>query len=169
MTILGTVRTGTVDLELDLTGLDALAEQFANLGTKFPKKYLTKAAKLAYQPILADAKGRAPKKKGTLRKGIKPKMETPNKRNKSVYRVWWDAKYADIFKGKKIKRQGLYGASPKRETGFYPISMEYGFKRKRGRREGEYFVRDSIMAHQNQSIQTIIQTLGEAIDQLTGG
>jgi hypothetical protein len=146
----------------ELVGLDRLEAQFRTLG-KFPKKSLTKAAKAGREAPLAMAKEKAPRKTGTLKRGIKPIMETPNKRTKTVYRLVFDRKYNDVFQ-KPIKNVGIYGG--KKDTGYYPVSMEYGFKTKYGFRFGEEFVKKAIEHTERSSAQKIVNVLNEEIDKL---
>jgi hypothetical protein len=154
---------GANKLKIEVEGLRELQKQFDAVG-KLPKKYLTKASKLGSDGPLNDARESAPKgKSGMLKRGLQRKMETPNKRNKAVYRIWFNPKYVEHYKGKKIKRPGLYGANPPREHGYYPISVEYGFKKKKGRVEGRYFVAKAIKKNTTQSLQKIIDSLNDSI------
>jgi hypothetical protein len=146
----------------ELIGLERLEEQFRALG-KFPKKSLTKAAKAGREAPLAMAKDKAPRKTGVLKKGIKPVMETPNKRTKTVYRLVFDRKYNDVFQ-KPIKNVGIYGG--KKDTGYYPVSMEYGFKTKYGFRHGERFIAKAIEHTERSSAQKMVNVLNHEIDNL---
>ena len=87
---------GATKLGIRVEGLEELQAQFNKLG-RMPKKYLNKAGREGIDPIVRQVKASAPKgKTGTLKKSIKKKMETPNKRNKGVYRLHYDPKYTDI-------------------------------------------------------------------------
>src|SRR6476469_5593391 len=103
----------------EIKGLHELQSQFEQIG-KMPKKYLTKAARAGIADPLRDAKASVPVgKTGTLKKSIKKKMETPNKRNKGVYRITYDAKYTNDF----LKpSSGAYGGKP--PNAYYPASVE---------------------------------------------
>lgn len=156
---------GSSQVGITVRGLPELQRQFDRV-SKFPKKILTKAAKEGMAKPLATAKANAPvgkgETKGTLKKGIKAKMETPNKKKKSVYRIYWNAKYSDIFR-KVPKRPGLYGG---KSPAYYPQSVEWGYKAKKGKVQGKYFVRDAIIQHQQDSLQKIVDKLNQGITDL---
>src|SRR4051812_8215354 len=106
-------------------GLEELESQFGRIG-KMPKKYLTRATKEGMAGPLADAKANAAVgETGILKRSIVRKMETPNKRNKTVYRLMYSPKYTDHF----LKdTTGVYGG--KTPKAFYPNSVEFGYKTK---------------------------------------
>jgi hypothetical protein len=155
---------GKFNVKID--GLNELQAQFERIG-KMPKKHLTKAAKLGSDDPLKQARANAPvgkntKTRGLLKKGLQRKMETPNKRNKSVYRIRWNPKYTgDYLK----ETTGVYGG--KVPYAYYPHSVEYGFKTKKGRTEGKYFVAKAINATTRESLQKIVDSLNDSIDTLT--
>jgi HK97 gp10 family phage protein len=162
------IRSG--GLRVRVEGLEQLQRQFDRLGQKFPKKSLTKAAKLGSDPIIRDVKAAAPvsKKdtKGTLKKSIYRKMEKGKRRTKTVYRIWFNPKYEDIFKGKQIVRVGLYGGQ--RDYGYYPMSVEYGWLTKSGKTYAKtaHFVSRALDKNRNSSLQIVIKTLNQEIDKL---
>lgn len=143
-------------------GLEELQKQFERIG-KMPKKYLTRAAKAGSDDPLKAAKTSAPRgKTGFLKKGLERKMETPNKRNKSVYRIRWSPKYTEQY----LKpTTGKYGG--KTPYAYYPHSVEYGYKAKHGHVAGQYFVAKAIERTQGSSLQKIVDSLGKSIDELT--
>lgn len=150
-------------------GLGELQMQFEKV-EKIPKKVITKAAKEGVKDPLAQAKANAPRKSGALKKGIKKFMEKGgNRRKKTVYRVVFDRKFNDIFQ-KKIKPEGrgTRGASPPRETGYYPVSQEYGFKVGIGRpkKQGLGFVAKAINQNAESSYQKIVKVLEDEIKKL---
>ena len=103
-------------------GLEELQAQFNKLG-KMPKKYLTKAGRAGIAKDLQDVKANAPTgKTGNLKKSIKKKLETPNKRNKGVYRLSFDSKMTPHF---RKPTTGIYGG--KTPYAYYPSSVEYGY------------------------------------------
>jgi len=153
----------TREISITLEGLDQLEEQFALIG-KPPKRILTKAAKAGIAPTLAEARQTAPKgKTGMLKRGVHSIQETPNRRNKGVYRINWWSKYSDFYR-KKIKNAGVYGG--KKNPAYYPQSVEWGYPTKHGKKAGRYFVRAAMEAHQAQSLQTVIDVLLEEIENL---
>ena len=156
------VRTGDISLSLD--GLEELQSQFDRLGRP-PKSSLTKAAKAGMAGTLAEAKATAPTgKTGMLKRGVHQIQETPNKRNKAVYRINWWKKYSSFY-SKKIIHKGLYGGT--NATAYYPQSVEWGFKTKHGKKEGKYFVRNAIESHQTEALQKVIDVLSAEIEKLS--
>lgn len=148
-------------LNIKVEGLEQLQSQFEKIG-KMPKKYLTKSAKVGSDAPLKDARSSAPVgETGLLKKGLHRKMETPNKRNKAVYRIRWNPKYTEQY----LKpTTGIYdGKTP---FAYYPHSVEYGFKSKHGRVQGQYFVTKAIERNQADSLQKIVDSLNDSIDQL---
>jgi hypothetical protein len=143
-------------------GLRELQAQFERIG-KMPKKYLTRAAKEGSDGPLKEAKGSAPVgKTGLLKKGLQRKMETPNKRNKSVYRIRWSPNYTDQYL--KPTTGVLGGKTP---FAYYPHSVEYGFPTKSGRKEGQYFVTKAIERTESSSMQKIVNSLSKSIEEIT--
>lgn len=152
------------EINFTVEGLDELQRQLDDIG-KLPKRSLTAAAKAGMAPILAQARSNASpySKSGMMKKGIKSITETPNKRNKAVYRINWWSKYSDIYK-KKIKNAGIYGG--KKNPAYYPQSVEWGFPSKHKKVAGKYFVRTAIEQHQAEATQKVIDTLFAEIDKL---
>lgn len=142
-------------------GLEELQAQFGRIG-RIPKKYLTKAARAGMDAPLRDAKTSAPVgKTGILKKSIKKKMETPNKRNKGVYRLVYDPKFTENF----LKpSSGLYGGKP--PVAYYPASVEYGFKTKHGKVAGQFNMLRAIQRHETAAAQKVVESLKESIDEL---
>lgn len=151
-------------ISFQVEGLHELQQQLDDIG-KLPKRSLTAAAKAGMAPILAQARANASpyNKSGMMKKGIKSITETPNKRNKAVYRINWWSKYSDFYR-KKIKNPGIYGG--KKNPAYYPQSVEWGYPMKKRKVAGKYFVRSAIEAHQAESSQIIIDTLMSEIDKL---
>jgi Bacteriophage HK97-gp10, putative tail-component len=156
-----TVR-GANSLNIRVDGLRELQAQFNRAG-KMPKKYLTKAAKAGVADPLRQAKNDVPLgKTGNLKRSVKKKMETPNKRNKTIYRVAYDAKLTDEF----LKpSSGLYGGKP--PQAYYPASVEYGFKTAGGKKiAGQFNVAGAIQMHQTDSLKKVVDSLGDSLDEL---
>jgi hypothetical protein len=148
--------------DFEIIGLLELESQFARIG-KMPKKHLTSAAKAGMKPILVDAKANAPiGETGVLKKSIKAIMETPNKRNKTVYRAWYDPKYTDHF---RKPTTGVYGG--RTPYAYYPASVEYGFKTAKGKIKGQYSMNWAVQKNEQSSVQIVVDKLHEAIDELT--
>ncbi len=153
------------EINISVEGARELEDQLAGIG-KLPKRILTKAAKAGMNPILQQARANATPftKSGMMKRGIKSITETPNKRNKAVYRINWWSKYSDFYK-KKIKKAGIYGG--KQNPAYYPQSVEWGFPNAKGKVKGKYFVRSAIEMHQEESAQLVIDTLSSEIEKLT--
>jgi hypothetical protein len=143
-------------------GLEELEAQFERIG-KMPKKYLTRSAKAGMRAPLADARANAPVgETGVLKKSIKQKMETPNKRNKSVYRLSYSTKYTDHF---RKPTTGIYGG--RTPYAYYPASVEYGYKTKKGRVKGQYAMSWAVHKNEGSSLKIVVNELNKAIDELT--
>lgn len=151
-------------------GLDELIRQIERI-EKIPKRALSKAAREGMRKPLAQARKDAPKETGTLKKGIKSVLEKSSKRSKfkSIYQMVFDKRLTEVFRGKKIIRPGLYGANPPKEYGYYPVSMEYGYKAKEGYRPGKYFLSKAIEQNQDESAKIVVRVLTDEIDRAIGG
>jgi hypothetical protein len=150
----------------EIEGFDELVAQFRRL-EKIPRSVTTKAAREGIKDPLKDAKANAPELSGSLKNGIIKVFEKkPRGKAKSVFRVVFDRAFNPIFQ-KPIQNPGQHGASPPKSTGYYPVSMEYGFKTKGGGYEpGLYFVREAMEKNQKESAKKIVKKLGKEIDKL---
>jgi hypothetical protein len=147
-----------------IIGLQELQSQFERVG-KMPKKYLNKAAREGIADPLRDAKASAPVgKTGILKKSIKRTMETPNKRNKGVYRIAYDPKYSDVF---QKPTTGVYGG--KTPYAYYPSSVEYGYKTKFGKTKGQFNLMKAVARHEKSSTQKVVDSLNKSLTQLLKG
>jgi hypothetical protein len=148
-------------------GMEELEAQLGRIG-KMPKKYLNRAARAGADNSLAHVKANAPKgKTGILKKGIQKKMETPNKRKKSVYRIRWNPKYSESY---NKPSSGAYGGKP--PVAFYPYSQEYGFLNKSGGKthtKWYHFAKKALGETEVKSAELVVKSLGESIDELTRG
>ena len=146
----------------EIKGLAEVQAQFERIG-KMPKKYLTKAAREGIADPLKDAKASVPLgKTGNLRKSIKKKMETPNKRNKGVYRITYNANMTDLFLKPTTGTYG--GVTP---FAYYPASVEYGFPTRGGKKvPGQYNIKNAIERHEKSSTHKIVDSLSKSIEQL---
>lgn len=150
-------------VEIQLEGYAQLLEQISRL-QRFPKKFLTKSAKAGSKPVLQKAKDLAGQysKTGAMKKGLKMVMETPNKRNKTVYRLNWDKRMSSIFL--KPTTGALGGKVP---YAYYPQSVEWGFPSKHGYVKGKYFVKRAIEATQSEALQKMADSLNQSLDELS--
>lgn len=146
----------------NIVGLAELEAQFARLD-KFPRKEMTKAAKSGMTPLLKKVRDAAPKgKTGNLKRSLRFKRETPNKRNKAVYRIAYSAKFTDVF---RKPTTGIYGGwTP---YAYYPNSVEYGYKSAKGFVDGKFFMANTIRAHEAMTVQRVTSSLNKSINDLT--
>lgn len=155
---------GATKLGIRVDGLEELQAQFNKLG-KMPKKYLTKAGREGIDPIVRQAKALAPKgKTGVLKKSIKKKMETPNKRNKGVYRLHYDPKYTDDF---RKTTTGAHGS--KWPYAYYPASVEYGYLGPGKRHvpvKTMHWANKVVSSHDSSSMKIVVDSLNDSIDAL---
>lgn len=152
---------GATKLNIKVEGLEELQAQFNKLG-KMPKKYLNKAGRDGIDPIERQVRASAPKgKTGNLKKSIKKKMETPNKRNKGVYRLWYDPKFTDQF---RKPTTGVYGG--RTPEAYYPASVEYGYKGENGHVAVKtmHWADKTIQSNQNNSMKKVVDSLNNSID-----
>lgn len=148
-------------VKTDFSDFGRLEKSIKQLG-KLPQKCVTKAAKKGAKPVLSEAKRLAPYRLGFLEKGIILVGERSKKKGKKVYQVTFDRNMTDIFR-KNIKNPGKYGG--KKESAYYPASMEYGFKIKGGgERPGEEFMRGSADSKEGEMRSITIKTLTDEID-----
>jgi hypothetical protein len=150
----------------EIEGFAELMRQLQRV-EKVPKSVVTKAAREGIKDPLKDAKAGAPELSGSLKNGIIKILEkSPKGKAKSVFRIVFDRAFKPIFQ-KPIQNPGQYGARPPKSTGYYPVSMEYGFKTKGGGYEpGLYFVREAMEKNQEESAKKIVKRLGKEIDKL---
>lgn len=91
----------------------------------------------------------APSRTNALRSGIirSPGPERSSKTGKVVYDLYLDARMNDTFV--KYSKAGV--------RYYYPSSMEYGFRLKRGRRyPGKYYLRNSAIAHASEHQNRVV-------------
>ena len=145
-------------------GLEELQAQFNKLG-KMPKKHLTRAGRAGIAKDLQDVKANAPTgKTGNLKKSVKKKMETPNKRNKGVYRLQFDSKITPVF---RKPTTGIYGGVT--PEAYYPSSVEYGYAGKNGHVKVKtmYWADKVLRQNEASSLKKVIESLNDSIDELT--
>lgn len=154
---------GASSAGVTVRGINELQAQFDRVG-KMPKKYLTKAGRVGIADDERQVKALAPKgKTGTLKKAIKKKMETPNKRNKGVYRLRFDPKYTDQF---RKDTTGVYGG--KTPYAYYPSSVEYGYLGKGGHVAVKtmYWADKILRGNEKNSLDKVVKSLNDSIDEL---
>lgn len=161
-----------------IEGLEELIRQLDNLGKNFPKPKIRKAVNAGMKLPLKKAKELAPKDSGSLKKGLKkieePKFKTMKKKKKVVMRLVFDRGMNDIFQKPipdphAIHPQGKGSRGGMKDTAYYPVSVEYGFKvNKNGTKApGQYFVRQAIETTQVATQEKVIESLLQSIDDIT--
>lgn len=147
----------------EIEGFAELMRQLERV-EKVPKSVVTKAAREGIKDPLKDAKTNAPELSGSLKNGIIKILEkSPRGKAKSVFRIVFDRVFNPIFQ-KPIENPGMYGGE--NNTGYYPVSQEYGFKNADGYTPGLYFVRDALEKNKESSEKKIVRRLGKEIDKL---
>jgi hypothetical protein len=155
-----------------IEGLEELTRQLENLGKNFPKPKIRKAVNAGMRIPLKKAKELAPKESGGLKKGLikieEPKFKAMKKKKKVVMRLVFDRGMNSIFQ-KPITPEGKGTRGGKKDTAYYPVSVEYGFKvNKDGtKEEGKYFVRDAIEMTSTATQEKVIESLLQSIDDIT--
>ena len=102
-----------------------------------------------------------------MKKGIQKKLETPNHRNKSVYRMRWNPKYAESY---QKPSDGSYGGEPPKA--FYPYSQEYGFLNSKGTKTQTrwyHFAKNILEANERASAERVVKSLNQSIDEIIRG
>ena len=149
--------------KVEVEGLAELERQFRKLD-KFPKRKINQSANAGMKPVLAEARSLAPKgKTGLLKKGINKVLEKTKNRSKGVYKLTWK-EYEAFIKPISKEGQGIYGGT--KNTGYYPVSVNFGFKGKGGYVQGRHFLEEALRNKQAVSAKIIVDRLGKEVDKL---
>ena len=150
-------------VKFKIEGMKELQRSMKKLG-KVPQKHVTSSARKGMNVSIKDARANAPYDTGALKKGIVLKGEKSKLKGKKVYRVVFDRSMNDVFQ-KPIKNPGSRGGSGK-NTGYYPISQEYGYFAGDGNYiPGFRFVSDSLTDNVRGIEKTIVSTMKTKIDE----
>lgn len=149
-----------MEIEIDFTDLIRLKTDVDRLG-KLPQKCVTKAVRAGAKVVLREEKRLAPYRFGYLEKGIILAPEKTRKPGKKVIETVFDRRMNDIFR-KTVKNPG----KGKKNTAYYPSSMEYGFdlKNGKGHREGERFMQIAAKNKESEMNDIVIRTLTKELD-----
>jgi hypothetical protein len=150
-------------------GVKELCKQLERV-EKIPKSVINKASNAGIKKPLRDARGKAPKDSGALKKGIIKIREKTKKRTakKVVYRIVFDRSYNSIFQ-KYIIKPGTRGANPPKRSGYYPVSQEFGFHTsKNSRVPGLNFIHQAFKDNYTNSQRIIVKRLSKEVDKLIG-
>lgn len=129
----GSSSAKPIKIEIQGATPDDIKASVERLG-KLPASAVSSPARKSATKVKQVAKRYAPRKTGTLQRGIvvRPKKEHTSIRGKAVYDVWMDSGMNSVF----VKTS----ASGKRA--YYPASMEYGFSTVNGGRvDGRHYLR----------------------------
>lgn len=145
-----------------IEGLEELERLFNNLGENFPKSKIRKAAKKGIKQPLKDAIKEAPELHGDLKRGIvaveEAKWKSIKKLKKSVFQVYFNKAYNEIFQKKNSRGQ---------ITAYYPVSQEYGWKLRNGTKEpGKEFIKKAVESNTNSSLKTVVDSLTSDINKI---
>lgn len=150
----GTIRVGRVgSLTYTVSGSNARA-----LG-RISDKELASVVLGSADTLVQRARAAAPVKTGALRSGIirSPGPERSAKTGKVVYDLYMDAGMNDTFV--KFTKSG--------KRYYYPSSMEYGFRLKRGRRyPGKYYMLNSAVAHSGDHARRVVESIDKILEGL---
>ena len=105
---------------------------------------------------MKEVKRTAPVDTGDLKRGLKFKAEKSRKKGKKVYQITFSADMNDIFQKKNAEGK---------ITGYYPVSMEYGYFAKNGRYiPGYRFMRKSAENKESDVNGVTITVLSDELD-----
>lgn len=143
-------------------GMNELQKSLRRLG-QVPQKHVTASAKKGMNIPLKQARKEAPVDNGYLKQGMKLKGERSRKKGKKVYQIVFDASMNDVFQ--KRDKSG-------KVSGYYPVSMEYGFFDKKGvYHQGSAntgwvvgFVHSAFTENARQIENTIVKEMKKKID-----
>ena len=132
-------------------GLNQLMKDIQKL-ERMPQKQITKGARKGANVILKDARARAPKRTGVMRKGIYLKAEK-SRRGKKVFQITFRSNPEFV----KITSDST--------RYFYPASQEFGFRtRDGGKVEGKHFLTEAMQTRQAEAAAVMVETIGEEIE-----
>ena len=128
------------EIKFDMSEIKSAEAMLRRMGGA-PPKVANKAASKAATVVRKATRNAAPVRTGTLKRAIRRNGERSRVRGKKVYDLYFDPAYNDRLQ-KPIRNPGQYGG--KKNTAYYPASMEYGFLTRAGggiRFEGLHFMR----------------------------
>lgn len=130
------------------------------------------AAEAAMAPAQAEleaAKTAAPVKTGTLRESLVLHMERNRANGKQVFDVMPTAKANSLLQ-KEVKNPGIMpGGKKRRNTAYYPASMEYGFMTVNGKHvPGHHYLAGSMAAGSDSYRENMLEAIEKNIDEAWG-
>jgi HK97 gp10 family phage protein len=142
-------------MKYEIEGLDKVIDLLDDI-EKLPQKCVTQAAKSGAEIALNEAKAKAPVDTGLLRKSIKMKAEGSKQKGKKVYQI-------------RFEGEGLAKVSKEGNRSFYPVSQEYGWTDKNGKKHTPKttgFFRGAIDNNRNRITEKTVSVLAEELDKL---
>lgn len=153
-----TLKIGTgkqIKITIEGTTPQEIKAGVERLGT-VPSSALNMPVKKSATKVAQLARKNAPRRTGALRKGIKVRSrKEKTRKGKIVYDVWMDREMNDTFV--KSSRNG--------HRYYYPGSQEYGFRTRRGRVQGLYFMKQAAEDLNPYHNQLVLDELGKKLDQ----
>lgn len=130
------------------------------------------AAEAAMAPAQAEleaAKTAAPVKTDTLRESLVLHMERNRANGKQVFDVMPTAKANSLLQ-KEVKNPGIMpGGKKRRNTAYYPASMEYGFMTVNGKHvPGHHYLAGSMAAGSDSYRENMLEAIEKNIDEAWG-
>lgn len=149
-------------VRIKIEGMKELQKNLKKLGN-VPQKHVTAAAKKGMNVVLKQAKADAPEDTGSLKRGMKLSGERSKFKGKKVYRIVFDSAMNGIFQ-KKNKNGEI--------TGYYPVSMEYGFFDRKGKHHEKSkntgwivgFIHSGLTDNTGKIKKTVVDTMKQKID-----
>lgn len=142
-------------IKTDFSDMKRLEKTIKKMGT-LPQKCVTKAARKGGNVVMREVKATAPVDTGDLKSGIRLKPEKSRVKGKKVYQITFASEMNDIFQKKNADGK---------ITGYYPVSMEYGYFSKSGRYiPGYRFMRNSAESKAAEVSGVTIKTLADEVD-----
>ena len=136
-------------------GLNKLIKDIKKL-EKMPQKQITKGVRRGTNVILHEARARAPKLTGKLRKKLTLKSERSKRRGKKVMQVTFQ-KVEKFPEAVKVTKDGT--------RYYYPASQNFGFRtRNGGYVDGKHFLEGAMQAKSGQAARVIVDEIGKEIE-----
>lgn len=154
-----------IKVNLKMYGLEQIERDIKRLG-KVPQVAANRAAKAGAKIAYKDAKRKAPKLTGDLKKGLIMIKEKTRQRGKGVYQVVFNAEMNNVFV-KQIKNRIF----AKTDRAYYPAAQEWGFFNHWAGRylPGLRFMRSSIDDNKLEIRKAVLNTIGREIDRALKG
>lgn len=144
-----------MSVKTDFSELKKLEKTIKKMGG-IPQKCVTKAARKGGNVVMKEVKSTAPVDTGALKSGLKLKAEKSRTKGKKVYEITFSSDMNDVFQKKNADGK---------ITGYYPVSMEYGYFTRNGRYiPGYRFMRNSAESKAGEMSGVTIKTLADEID-----